>query len=303
MDSVLQTVDISKHIKNKHIVSNVSINIEKGDIYGFIGENGAGKTTILRLVSGLIKRNSGTYRLFGIDASSKKIYTVKKRMSAIIEAPSLFMNLSAYNNLLIQCKILGIKDKTIIKDTLEMVGLGELYDDKKKVKNFSLGMRQRLGIAICLIGNPEFIMLDEPMNGLDPEGIIGVRNLILELNKEKNITFIISSHILSELSKVATKYGFIHKGVLLEELTQEELSNKTAKKVIIKYDGNLEENLLVDFGINKFEMIDDILTIYDEVDVIDFGVKLKEKNIKILKINQTEDDVEKYYLDLMGGIK
>ena len=209
MEYVLQTFDIVKKYNKQRVLDKVNMNIQKGDIYGFVGENGSGKTTIIRLVTGLIFADEGSYELFGVSNKDKKILQSRKKVGAVVETPSIYRNMTAYENLKTQCLLLGVNDENKIKEVLEIVGLVDLYDSKKHAGNFSLGMRQRLGIAMALLNEPEFLILDEPMNGLDPEGIVSMRELIIHLNQNKGITFLISSHILTELSLIANRYGII----------------------------------------------------------------------------------------------
>jgi ABC-2 type transport system ATP-binding protein len=190
-DFVLRTEGLIKIYRGRRVLDGVNINIRRGGIYGFVGENGSGKTTVIRAISGLIFPDGGSFELFGVPCESDAIGEARRRTGAIVESPSIYLGMSARENLRMQCGVLGIDDSHI-KDVLCEVGLAELYDDPKKAGNFSLGMRQRLGLAMCLLGNPEFIMLDEPMNGLDPAGIVGVRELIIKLNRERGITFMIS---------------------------------------------------------------------------------------------------------------
>lgn len=192
MENVLQTVDITKKFAKKTAVSSVNMTIKKGDIYGFIGRNGAGKTTLIKMLVGLSSPTSGSIELFG----SKHLNKARHKIGTVIEAPAFVPNLSARQNMLIQWKLLGSKDKSIIDKTLKLVGLSDV--GRKKVKKFSLGMKQRLGIAMTLMGDPEFLILDEPTNGLDPEGIVEVRNMLKQINQEKGLTILISSHILGE---------------------------------------------------------------------------------------------------------
>lgn len=217
MNVILKTSHITKTYNHKPVVNDLSMTIHQGDIYGFIGKNGAGKTTLIRMIAGLAAPSSGSIELFG----SSDLIKERAKIGTVIESPALFPNMTARENLIAQCHIANIKDLRVVDEVLELVGLH--YTENKKAKNFSLGMRQRLAIAIALIGEPKFLILDEPTNGLDPEGIKEIRDLILHLNQEKQITVLISSHILSELSKFATRYGIIHNGSLIEEFTEEEL--------------------------------------------------------------------------------
>ena len=305
MEYVLQTQGLTKSYKGINAVNNVNMNIKKGDIYGFIGPNGAGKTTIIRLVTGLAHPTSGEYKLFGAKHNGKDIYQSRRRVSAIVENPSLYPGLTAYENLMIQCKILGIVDDAIIDEVLEIVGLSYLRHDNKKVKNFSLGMRQRLSIAISLLGQPDFILLDEPMNGLDPEGIVDMRELILRLNEENNITFLISSHILDELSKIATKYGFIRQGSLIKEITTKELEQECRRSVELTVSDVKKVNVILgDMGITDTQIVNSsIIRIYNDVDISSLIAHLTNNNIIISKVNHKDESIEDYYLNLMGGMK
>lgn len=304
MTNIIETTNLTKVYKNKLVVNNVNMHIEKGDIYGFVGENGAGKTTLIRLLTGLIHKTSGSFKLFGISDDNPQIMNVKRKISGIVETPSLYLNMNAADNLKMQALVLGIKLGEHYKGILKMVGLENQINEKKKAGNYSLGMRQRLGIAMALVGNPEVIILDEPMNGLDPEGIVEIRNLILKLNKEQNITFIISSHILDELGKVATKYGFIHQGVLVQELTIQELEQICQKKLELRV-SNIEQtlNILSELNYQNMRVLNNTIYIYDEYDVTKIVTELAKKNIQINHIYTCEEGIEDYYLRLMGGLK
>jgi ABC-2 type transport system ATP-binding protein len=205
MEYVLKTNSLCKNYGHFKALNGLSMNVPKGSIYGLIGKNGAGKTTLIRLICGLQEPTSGDYVLYGKKHIDKDITKSRRRMGAIVETPSIYVDLTAYENLKEQYKVLGIPSDDGISEILKLVGLENTGN--KKAKNFSLGMRQRLGIAVALAGSPDFLVLDEPVNGLDPQGIIEIRELILKLNQEHGITVLISSHILDELSKLATYYG------------------------------------------------------------------------------------------------
>ena len=227
MESMLKTTNIVKKYGNRTVLKNINMNINKGDIYGFIGKNGAGKTTFMRVVLSLTPKDSGEVIYY----DNKSINDIGLKVGSLIESPGLYKNASAYENMK-RFSILYGADESKINEILNMVGLGNT--GKRKAKDFSLGMRQRLGIAIALLGDPELLILDEPINGLDPEGIKEIRDVIVKLNKEKNITFLISSHLLDELSKIVTKYGIINNGELIEEISAKELNEKCKNRLIIE---------------------------------------------------------------------
>ena len=304
MSSVLSTKALSKRYKKHMAVDGVNMNIERGDIYGFVGENGSGKTTVIRLITGLIFPHSGGFELFGVNNRSKSIGKARSRIGAIVESPSIYMNMSAYDNLKTQCAILGINGDDKILSVLNDVGLEELYNEKKHAGNFSLGMRQRLGIAMALLGDPEFLILDEPMNGLDPAGIVDIRELILKLNRERGITFLISSHILTELSLVATKYGIISKGKLIKEITSEQLHNECSKTTVISADDPDRLAEAVKGCVeNKVEYTFDGVKIIGDVDLTALLPAVISNGVKILSVNCSETSFEDYYLSVIGGAK
>ena len=220
MEVLVQTHNLTKQYGQHKAVSNVNLSVNKGEIYGLIGKNGAGKTTVLRLICGLASPTEGDISLFG-QKSPETIYE-QNRVGILIENPGVYPNMSAKDNVKLKCLAMGISSKSYIAELLEDVGLS--VNDRKKVKHFSVGMKQRLGIALALAGNPELVLLDEPINGLDPQGMAEIREMITKLNKEKGITFMISSHILGELSKIATSYGIIDKGELKKQILKTELT-------------------------------------------------------------------------------
>ena len=307
MAYVLETFNLSKRYKHQWALKDVNIHISKGDIYGFVGENGSGKTTVIRLVTGLISATRGGIALFGVRDDNPRILEQRRRMGAVVETPSIYLNMSASENLRQQCCILGVSDNAEerIQDVLAEVGLSALYQDKKKAGDFSLGMRQRLGIAMALLGEPELIILDEPMNGLDPTGIVEIRELILKLNRSKEITFFISSHILSELSLVATKYGIISKGQLLAEVSAGELQQQCRPSISIRV-GNTEALRTLLIGYLPPE--DLVLTewgarIYGVVSLNELLQKILDAGIEILDISSRQTNIENYYLALVGGMQ
>lgn len=276
------------------------MHIQKGAIYGLIGKNGAGKTTLIRIICGLQRPSKGRYSIYGTLNSDKKITNVRKRIGAIIEKPSVYLDLTAEENIKQQCKIVGLPNFDCVTDILNLVGLKDT--GKKKVKNFSLGMKQRLGIAVALVGMPDFLILDEPINGLDPEGIIDIREIILKLNRERRITFLISSHYLDELSKIATHYGFVNNGKIIKEISSEELESNCKKRIEISVNNvkecvkYLEENKIT------YEVIsDDIINIYDKVNISELAINLSKHNCIINELHEKEESLENYYINLIGG--
>ncbi|MBR2505815.1 MAG: ATP-binding cassette domain-containing protein [Bacilli bacterium] len=297
--NVIETKELCKKYGKNLVVDHVNLHVPEGSIYGFVGENGSGKTTIMRLLMGLANPTSGDYSLFDISSKDSQIYKIRNQISAIVEAPSLVPTMTAKQNLEYACLYYGVKDFSIIDKVLRQVGLGDT--NKKKVKNFSLGMKQRLGIAVLLLNNPKLLLLDEPMNGLDPQGIAELRELIIQLNKE-GITFLISSHILAELEKVATHWGFISHGKLLKEISSEKLISECQKSIDISYkDLVLLAKALKDIGINNFEQISNkTIRIYDEIAPINLLSKLQKLSIEINEIQTNDLNVEDYYLSLTG---
>ncbi len=300
MEYILETHNLGKRYKDFKALSDLNMHVKKGAIYGLIGKNGAGKTTLIRLICGLQKPTSGTYSIYGISNENKKIIEVRKRIGAIVETPSIYLDLTAEENLKEQYKIIGLPSYDGIYEILELVGLSKT--GKKKAKNFSLGMRQRLGIAIALVGNPDLLILDEPINGLDPEGIIEIRELILKLNKEKGITVLISSHYLDELSKIATCYGFVDKGRIIKEINSKELEENCKKRFEISVSNIKEASKYFEEKNISYEIVSDkIINIFENINVSELAIALSNRNCAINEFHEKEESLENYYMNLIGG--
>lgn len=300
MDYILKTNDLYKSYRGFKALNGLSMNVPKGSIYGFVGKNGAGKTTLIRLICGLQNPTSGDYSLYGRKLSSKNIAKSRRKMGAVVETPSIYTNMTAEDNLKQQYRILGLPSYDGIDDILKLVGLENT--GKKKAKNFSLGMRQRLGIAIALAGNPDFLVLDEPVNGLDPQGIIEIRELILKLNREKQITVLISSHILDELSKLATHYGFIDSGRIVKEISAEELEAACRKCVRAEVsDIKALSKVLDEMGADYRIISDTEADIYEKIGVSKLSSALEKENCEIISMKEHDESLESYYVNLVGG--
>jgi ABC-2 type transport system ATP-binding protein len=300
MEYVVQTKDLCKTFVGKRAVNNVNINIRRGDIYGFIGENGAGKTTFMRMLCGLAEPTGGTMRLF----ESGDLEKQRRRIGCTIENPAIYPAMTAEENLEVYRILIGTTEKNIGADLLDFVGLGGL--GKKKTKDFSLGMKQRLMIAIAMMGNPEFLVLDEPMIGLDPMGIKEVRDLLLKLNKEKKLTIIISSHILDELSRMATCYGVIHRGELVDEFSAQELERKCRQNIKIVTDDQSKAAQLLRASVSaNFETMEGgTIVLYDRLDeAANINKMLVSNGLAVSALSPGEQNLEGYFMDLMGGKK
>lgn len=301
MEYVLRTFGLTRRYKGVPVVDGVNMNIRRGEIYGFVGRNGAGKTTVMRLVCGLIAKSGGAYELFGKPDTSSAVLAARRRTGAIIETPSVYPEMTAERNLTEQCLTLGIGTEGI-PGLLDYVGLGSA--GKKKARNFSLGMRQRLGIAMSLVGSPDFLILDEPVNGLDPQGIVEIRELLLRLNREKGITILISSHILGELSKLATCYGFIEKGKLLKEISAADLEEACRKSVRIEVSSVEKLPLILErgLGICDFKILSPTeAEIYENVKIGELALALHAGGVELLRVREKDEDLEGYFLNLVGG--
>ena len=299
MVNVLEIKHLEKKYKDVSILKDVNMSIKKGSIYGLIGKNGSGKTTLIRIITGLQKPTSGIYSIYGIPYNNKDILNERNRIGAIIESPSIYNNLSAKDNLIVQFKNIGNPALDEVENLLKLVGLRNT--GRKKVKYFSLGMKQRLGIAIALSSNPDFLILDEPINGLDPEGIIEIRELILDLNK-KGITILISSHYLDELSKIATDYGFLNNGKIVKEISAIELKQKMKKKIKIKVNNIKEAVKYFETKNISYEVINkENVNIYGYKNISKIIIDLSKKKCIVEEIHENNETLENYYINLIGG--
>lgn len=300
MDNILKINNLSKKYHHHKVLNNLNMTIKKGAIYGLVGRNGAGKTTLIRIITGLQTPTSGYYELFNISSKTKKITELRKDVGAIIERPSLIENMTAKENLIEQLKLVGIHQFNNVNNLLELVGLSNT--NNKQVKNFSLGMRQRLGIAVALCSNPKFIILDEPINGLDPEGIIDIRKLIQKLNKEQGITFLISSHYLDELSKIATDYGFINEGQIIKEISAKEFNSKKHNQIKIIVDKpEIAEKYFKSKNISYQNLNNNSFQILTDINISTLIIELSKLNCIVKNFKENEDTLENYYLNLIGG--
>ena len=300
MNYILQTNNLTKKYKNFHALNGLTMHVPKGSIYGLVGKNGAGKTTLIRLICGLQEPTSGDFTLYGIDNGSKDIANSRRHMGAVVESPAVYMDMTAEENLKQQYRILNIPSFDTIPELLKLVGLENT--GKKKVKNFSMGMKQRLGIAVALVGDPDFLVLDEPINGLDPQGIIEMRELILRLNRERQITILISSHILDELSRIATHYGIVDGGHMVKEMTAEELETACRKHMQIE----VTDIAVLTRVLDEMEIAYQILSeskaeIYEKVNITRLVLALANEGCEVLSINEKEESLESYFISLMGG--
>lgn len=297
---LLSTRGLTKQYGRHKAVDQVNLHIKKGAIYGFIGRNGAGKTTCLKMIGGLAKPTSGEIEMFGY--KGKELNQIRSRVGCLIEAPGLYGSMDAYSNLKIKCELFGIKKQGYIEDILKTVGLENV--GKKKTKHFSLGMKQRLGIGLALVGEPDLLVLDEPINGLDPQGIAEVRDTIQRLRDERNMTILISSHILEELSKIATDYGIIHNGSLLQELTREELMKRCCERIEITMEHPEQALPVLDrMGFTNYQVTDkNHVHIFERLnESAGINMELAKAGIPVNGISITSEELESYFLNLTGG--
>ena len=298
MNFVLETNCLRKKYKHHEALKGVYMHVPKDSVYGLIGRNGAGKTTLMRLLTGVQRESGGSYSLFGVDKNSPEIKKERRRIGAMIESPSIFLDLSAEENLKMQYRILGLPSFSSIPEILDLVGLSDT--GKKKVSSFSFGMKERLGIAMALAGHPDILILDEPINGLDPEAIVEMRELIIRLNREMHMTIIVSSHILDELSKVATYYGFLDDGVMVKEISAEEMAKECRKAIRIKVESLEKAALALSLSGWEYSVVDDdTLDVYGEINIKDVLDCLKDAGI--IDVDKRNENLEGYFISTVGG--
>lgn len=300
MEYVLAAEGLSKTYKDFKALNGLSMHVPKGAIYGFVGKNGAGKTTLIRLICGLQEPTAGSFSLYGKKNTEAEIAKSRSRIGAVVETPSIYGDLTAVDNMKLQYRVLGLPSYDGISGILKLVGLENT--GKKKAKHFSLGMRQRLGIAIALAGSPDFLILDEPVNGLDPQGIIEMRELILKLNREHQITVLISSHILDELSKLATHYGFIDGGTMVKEISAGDLEEACRKCVRtevsdVKSLAVVLDRMKIEYSILSESQAD----IFAKVNVSELAMELAKENCQIISMEERDESLESYFVSLVGG--
>lgn len=296
---ILKVEHLAKTYGAKTALKDVSFTVEKGKIYGFIGENGAGKTTAIRAITGLTSVVDGSVELFGA-SNQKGLEEARKRMGCLVERPILSLNKTAFDNLRMQQLLFGQTDDAKIDVILERVGLRDVRN--KKVKDFSLGMKQRLGIALALINSPELLILDEPVNGLDPMGMVDVRELLRSLCEDDGITILISSHILAELYQLVTDYIIISHGQILETLSKEELDNKCSAYILLEApETQAALKILTEHGVQSVSNENESIKIYDDVSIKDVAKWMFDANILVTLLMKYEKSLENYYMELLGG--
>lgn len=300
MELILQTEHLTKCYRQLRVLDGVDLHVPKGAIYGLVGKNGAGKTTLLRLISGLQQPTAGSFTLYGIRNDSKDVTKARRRMGAVVETPAIYMDMTAEENLKQQYLVLGLPSCDGIPELLKLVGLENT--GKKKAKNFSLGMKQRLGIAVALAGDPDFLVLDEPINGLDPQGIVEIRELILKLNRERQITVLISSHILDELSRLATHYGILDAGRMVKEFSSEELESACRKCVRVQVSDTAILARVLDAMDVEYRIISATTAdVFANIRVSSLTAALSKEDCEVISMQERDESLESYYISLVGG--
>lgn len=300
LETVIECHQLTKTYKKQCALDHLNLNITKGEIFGLIGQNGAGKSTMMKLLAGLIHPSEGDFKLFGKYPQQDPY--VYRRIGTLIEQPGMYGNMTALGNMHVKALSMGCDN------TKELMHLLQLCDldpkSKKKAKSFSLGMKQRLGLALTMIGNPELLILDEPVNGLDPQGIMDIRKVLLRLNEERGVTILLSSHILEELSKIATSYGIIKDGVLIQQMSKEELDNscKDYCQIIVEDARKAAVVLEKDCHVKNFKVLEhEIIHIFDDVDTAMINTTLVKQDIRVKEIMMHKQNLEAYFLDVTGG--
>ncbi len=300
MEYVLTVNKLTKKYHKFTALDELEMHIPKGSIYGFVGKNGSGKTTLIRIICGLQSPTNGGYTIYGTKNTSQKLNETRRRMGAIVETPAFYLNMTAKENIKEQYRILGKPDFSGVDELLKLVGLSDTGN--KKAGHFSLGMRQRLGIAMAIASNPDFLVLDEPTNGLDPEGIIEIREVILKLNRERNITVLISSHILDELSRLATHYGFIDRGKMIKEISADDLENVCRKCMHVTVSDTKVLSRVLDKMNIEYEITsDNEADIFHKMTVTSLVNALSQENCELISLKENDESLESYYINLVGG--
>ena len=302
MDYILETRSLSKHYGHFKALDSMDMHVPKGAIYGLVGKNGAGKTTLIRLICGLQEPSGGSFTLYGTENRDKAIVKARRRMGAVVETPSIYLDMTAEDNLKMQYRVLGLPSFEGIDQLLRLVGLENT--GRKKARHFSLGMKQRLGIAVALAGDPDFLVLDEPVNGLDPQGIIEIRELILKLNRERQISVLISSHILDELSRLATHYGFVDSGRMVKEISAEELDAVCRKCVrLVVSDVKPLARVLDSMGIEYNILSPTQADVFANVNLSGLVNALTKESCELIAAQERDESLESYYVNLVGGAR
>lgn len=300
MDYILTTDGLEKRYRKFQALNGLTMRVPKGSIYGLVGRNGAGKTTLIRLVCGLQEPTSGSFTLYGIENTDKAIVKSRRRMGAVVETPSIYLDMTAEENLKEQYRVLGLPSFDGITELLKLVGLENT--GRKKARHFSLGMKQRLGIAVALAGDPDFLVLDEPTNGLDPQGIIEMRELILKLNRERQITVLISSHILDELSRLATHYGIVDGGRMVKELSAQELEAVCRKCMRLEVTKITALARVLDgMGVEYKILSETKADVFAKLPVSQLTLALAKEGCEVLSIEEKDESLESYFVSLVGG--
>ncbi|WP_342565259.1 ABC transporter ATP-binding protein [Paenibacillus sp. FSL R7-0345] len=301
MTTILRTWNLTKVYQGKEAVNNVNMNIKQGEIYGFLGPNGAGKTTVMKMITNLVKPTAGEIEFFGEKMTSRS-YEMLKRMGCIIENPAFYDKLTARENLELHGEYMGYYDPKALKQALELVNL--TGTDKKPVKQFSMGMKQRLGIARAVMTKPELLILDEPINGLDPLGIKELREVFRMLSREYGMTLLISSHILGEVEQIADTIGVIKDGVLLEEVTMNEIRRRDTDYIELITDNSSKAvfTLTNKLGLSNFKVIGTrTVRIYDQISQLELSKALAAADVELESLNRKQHSLEDYFVELMGG--